>query len=125
MFENLDVMRMAQAMAVHAGKRQTIVAQNIANSDTPGFRARDLPSFASVYETDSGELRTTRPGHVQSTRAEFLPMEDYAGREDPNGNTVSLEHQILKAGEVRHQHDLSLAIFKSSLDILRLSIGRR
>ena len=40
-----DILRIASAMASHASARQSVVANNIANADTPGFKARDTQPF--------------------------------------------------------------------------------
>ena len=53
MFQNLDVFRTAMAMARHAGQAQALSAQNIANADTPGYRARDLPDFQQTLRSAS------------------------------------------------------------------------
>ena len=45
MFEKLELTRMAQALAAHAGARMAVIAQNVANADTPGYKAKDLPDF--------------------------------------------------------------------------------
>ena len=50
MFEKLEIFRMAHAMSVHAGARQSVVAQNIANADTPGYAARDVRPFKEILE---------------------------------------------------------------------------
>lgn len=57
---------MARAMTDHAAQRQKIVARNIANADTPGFKAKDLKSFADSYRGMGSPigLRSTRPEHV-------------------------------------------------------------
>ena len=126
MFDSLEIMRMAQSMAVHASTRQSVIAANVANADTPGYRSRDISSFANTYLDQGLELRATRDRHHMPSPAERpVPMEEAAGRESPNGNSVSLEAEILKAGEVRHQHEMALSIYRTSLDILRMSIGRR
>ena len=46
MFQSLDILRMAQAYATHAATRQQAIAQNVANADTPGYRARDAIPFS-------------------------------------------------------------------------------
>ena len=129
MFDKLEIMRMAQGMAMHAATRQSLVAENIANADTPGFRARDVAAFSDIYQAPHGgaEMRSTRSAHFQSNPAmpDTHHIFDAPGAETPNGNTVSLETEMVRATEVRHQHDMALAIYKSSLDVLRASIGRR
>lgn len=129
MFDTIEIMRIAQSMAKHASARQTLVAENIANADTPGYRARDLPSFTESYRAQANptELRATRDGHVAGLDqgpGGFRAI--VAGAEpSPNGNTVSLESEMVKSADVRHQHDMALAVYKTSLDIMRSALGRR
>ncbi|MCA0870509.1 FlgB family protein [Seohaeicola saemankumensis] len=128
MFTDLNVFQVAHAMAAHAGHRQALVSRNIANADTPGYTVRDIEPFASAFETDSGSLaaKGSRLGHFgQSSSfgglwAEITPDTPA----DPNGNSVSVEEEMFKAVEVKRQHDRALAIYRSSLNILRTSLGR-
>ncbi len=126
MFEKLDVVRMAQALAAHAGARQEAIARNVANADTPGYRALDLPDFAATYQASvPGAMRATRPGHLGAQDQVAAPTLRAAGGSGaPNGNTVSLEGEMVKAVEVRQQHDMALAIYRSATTILRTSLGR-
>ncbi|MEZ5910875.1 MAG: FlgB family protein [Paracoccaceae bacterium] len=126
MFEQIDVIRMAQAMAAHAGQRQVAVSRNIANADTPGYKAVDTADFAAVYRDGEGlSLRQTRSGHRGASRAEDrAAFAEVSGNASPNGNTVSLETEMLRAADIRQQHDMALAIYRSSADILRASLGK-
>ncbi|MFT5005586.1 MAG: flagellar basal-body rod protein FlgB [Paracoccaceae bacterium] len=128
MFTNLNVFRMAEAMAVHAGQRQAVIAQNVANADTPGYQAQDLTPFADSYQNQNsgGFMRATRANHLNAGSSGGNEM---AGVKmnlatDPNDNSVSIEQEMLKAVDVKRQHDRAIAIYKSSLSILRASIGR-
>jgi flagellar basal-body rod protein FlgB len=127
MFEKLEITRMAQALAAHAGARQGAVAQNIAQADTPGYRAVDVPDFAAAYRDANGgiTLRATRPGHIGAEGAapEFVPR-TVRGAASPDGNTVSVETEMVKAVEVRQDHEMALAIYRSVSDVLRTSLGR-
>lgn len=129
MFDKLAIMRIAQAMMTHAATRQSVIAQNIANADTPRFRAQDIGSFADTFSlSNRPALRTTRQGHVGAdlgSRPLSIFRSKDAGTMSPNGNSVSLENEMLKSIEVRHQHETAIAIYKSSLNILRTSISGR
>jgi len=46
MHAQLSIFKTAYAMATHAGRRQALLAENVANADTPGYRPRDLATFA-------------------------------------------------------------------------------
>ncbi|MDT8857992.1 FlgB family protein [Paracoccaceae bacterium Fryx2] len=125
MFEKLEMVRMAQAMAAHAGARQEAIARNVANADTPGYKAVDLPAFAKAYAPPGGSMRATRPAHLTaSDRTMDLTPRVQGGAASPNGNSVSLEGEMVKAVEVRQQHDMALAIYRSTSKILRTSLGR-
>jgi len=127
MFEELEITRMAQALASHAGTRMGIVAGNIANADTPGYKARDLPDFARTYlETKLGEgQRATRPGHINSHARNLRQKpEIQPGPASIDGNTVSLEGEMVRAADIRQQHDLALSVYHASSNILRLALGR-
>ena len=125
MFEKLELTRMAQTMASQAGARMGVIARNVANADTPGFKAMDLPTFAETYQAAGGGMRTTRAGHANA--ADTL-MEPLARRDKstgaPNGNSVSLEQEMVKAAGVRQDHEMALAIYRNTSDIIRASLGR-
>jgi flagellar basal-body rod protein FlgB len=129
MFENLDIFKMASGLASHAVSRQEIVAKNIANGDTPAYRAKDIASFAETYEGGAfgTGMRATRAGHALNTQETFqaYTLVDAPDASSPNGNTVSLETEMMKATQVRQQHETALAVYKSSMNILRSSIGRK
>ncbi|WP_434289806.1 FlgB family protein [Celeribacter sp. SCSIO 80788] len=129
MFENLDIFKMASGLASHAVSRQEIVAKNIANADTPAYRAKDIASFAETYEGgDFGTgMRATRAAHLLNSQetSQGYTLVDTPDASSPNGNTVSLETEMMKATQVRQQHETALAVYKSSMNILRSSIGRK
>lgn len=127
MLESLSITRMAEALADHAASRLDLIARNVAQADTPGYKAMDLPDFAKVYEdsTDHG-MRATRPGHFNTPETAFQPVvQPSKGEASPNGNTVSVEQEMVKSAEVRQDHDMALAVYRSAQDILRISLGRK
>ncbi len=127
MFEAPEVMRMAQDLARYSGQRQSIVARNIANADTPGFRARDLDSFKDTMMRADPTLaaKATRAAHIQADQSiQRWATIDVGGRASPNGNTVSLEEEMVRATRAQSSHTLALTVYKSSLDIMRTAMGR-
>lgn len=129
MFDKLEIFRMSQGLAQHAAARQSTIAQNVANADTPGYRARDVVSFAETYQTrDVSPMRASRIKHVLSSNTASAVQASPVLREgatSPNGNSVSLELEMMAAAEAKRDHDLALAIYKSSMNIMRASVGRR
>ncbi len=129
MFENLKIFSMASALAQHGATRQSVVAENIANADTPGYRARDVASFAESYDpAPATGLNATRPGHRFAGEAPYAaaPREVYRpGAESPNGNNVSIENEIFSAAEASGDHQKALAIYRSALTVLRTAASGR
>jgi flagellar basal-body rod protein FlgB len=125
MFEKLELTRMAQSLAAHSGARMAVIAENVANADTPGYKARDMPAFAAVFQEAGGGMRATRPGHLAVASPDAMPRPDVVrGHEAPNGNSVSLEAEMVKSVEARQSHEMALAIYRATSDVIRASLGR-
>ena len=116
MFDSLEILRMSQALASHAGIRQQAIAQNLANADTPGYRARDTVSFQDFFAAG-------RNGRSVDPR-EALRIDPDPVTRAPDGNTVSLENEMMRAAAARQQHETALGIYSMARDMLRASIGR-
>lgn len=124
MMQSLDILRMAQAYAAHAGLRQQAIAQNVANADTPGYRAREAVGFSEFLTATSAP--GTRAGGTQAPppRPRDLIRPDTDAPTAPNGNSVSLEREMMRAAEARQQHEMALGIYSTVRDILRATISR-
>lgn len=127
MLKGTEVVQMAQDLARHASARQAEIARNVANADTPGYRARDLAPFDEVYSASApAPMRTSREGHINAPDSLAMDARVFEARSEasPNGNSVSLEAEIVKTAEVRQSHGLALAVYQSSLDLMRAAVGR-
>ncbi|NIZ11886.1 FlgB family protein [Phaeobacter sp. HF9A] len=126
MFERLNVFNIAYSMATHAGKRQALISENMANADTPGYHAKDIKPFKEVFAAGAtqGDMVATRGSHLNSGDGLNWAITTDDSALDPNDNSVSIEEQILKGVEAKRQHDRALAIYRSSMNILRASLGR-
>jgi len=128
---DIGIMKLAGALASHSYQRQGVIAENVANSDTPGYRAKDLQSFSDLHAAKSsgpGHMKATREGHLGFTAGNMgYEAEEISafGAESPNGNTVSLEDQMTRSAEVQHTHEMALGVYSKSLSIIRLGLGRR
>lgn len=128
MFERIDTLRMADALIAHGSKRQKLIATNVANADTPEYRAKDLASFARSYDdVGSSDMRTTDARHISGSNWGMgaSRMIDANGEPSPNGNTVSIEDEVFRLADAKREFDLALTVTKSSLGLIRTSIGRR
>ncbi|MCQ4161967.1 flagellar basal body protein [Roseomonas sp. GC11] len=107
-------------------QRQKVLAQNIANANTPGYQPRDLAPFASALERagTAAALARTDPRHI-AARDEPRGQRDRAAAERaPDGNAVSLEQQALKVAETDQAHALALNLYKSWAGLFRSALGR-
>jgi flagellar basal-body rod protein FlgB len=126
MFETLDLTQMARSLAAYSGARLGVIAQNVANADTPGYKARDLPDFAQTYAAETGQaMRATRAGHLGRDGSE-MPQNTIlsGGSASPNGNSVSLELEMVKSVEARQGHEMALAIYRATSEVIRASLGK-
>ena len=126
MFNDLTMLKASMQMAQHAGRRQAITAANLANADTPGYRAQRIAPFRDVVSLDTAQAaRQTRPGH-QAASLTAPGAEPYFARTEasPNGNTVSLEEEMLSAVEIQREHSRALMIYKHSIGLIRSSLGK-
>ena len=124
MLENLTLLNLASEAARHAAARHRVIAENVANADTPGYRARDVKDFSSIVK-ESFTARATRPGHAGfGDHTGAAQTFELALPPTPNGNTVNIEDQALRAVQTQGQHALALAVYAKAVDILRLGLGR-
>lgn len=124
MLENLTLIDLASNVARHATTRHQVIAENVANADTPGYRARDIRDFQTTVK-EVFMSRATRPGHAGAGRDDHAPRAyELPLPPAPNGNSVNLEDQAVRAVEAQSQHALALAVYAKAVDILRLGLGR-
>jgi len=105
-------------MAKHSVERQAKIAENIANANTPGYKAQDLEPFSEAYKRSqmSGEIT----GKKNDFRAESITTQ---GVGSPNGNTVSLEDQMWRSSSASRDHQTAITIYTKSLAMLRASLS--
>lgn len=130
MFRSLELSHMAQAMATHAAKRQSVIAQNVAHADTPGYRAQDIRPFSEVYgrTADRLTLRMTHAGHLPGRAAPgfaagLTAVDRSAASGNMNGNSVSLEHEMVEAATTRLGYETALGVYSSLRAITRAARG--
>ena len=121
MLNNIDILKMASAMARHAADRHQVLSQNIANADTNGYKAKDLEPFSEAYARMSARGDATGANAAPTWRTQTV---NAPGVASPNGNTVSLEDQMMRSVEAQQQHEAATVIYKKTLGMLRMSLSR-
>ncbi|CAA7624484.1 Flagellar basal body protein [Candidatus Terasakiella magnetica] len=133
MLEDLGIFKMAKAQMDWVAQRQEVLAQNIANANTPKYLPKDLKpvSFKDVL---SGS--TTQPVKAFTTDARHIapemgpdPFKAVTQRKTyestPDGNAVILEEQMAKMGEANSSYNASAALFQKYQKMLRTALGNR
>ena len=104
--------------------RQSAVAGNVANVNTPGYGTVDVEPFEKVLDKSGVTMAATQAGHLTSraTEAGFAVREEERDASLlPSENSVVLENELLKAGDIRRQFELNTAIVKAFHRMLMMS----
>jgi flagellar basal-body rod protein FlgB len=124
MFGDLKLLNMASALARHAANRHQVLASNIANADTAGYKAKDIEPFAEAFlRSQSSHVRLATSTAGSNGDSWRIVYSDASGA-SPNGNSVSLEDQMIRTAEAQQSHAAATAIYKKSIEILRMTLGR-
>lgn len=113
---DLSILRVAGALGRHAAERHSLIARNVANADTPGYRAVDLEPFAESLR------RAAIAGGKNSSPRELAIASP--GAASPNGNTVSLEDQLFRSGAAVRASEIATTVFSKTIAMLRAAAAR-
>ncbi|WP_188054521.1 MULTISPECIES: flagellar basal body protein [unclassified Sphingosinithalassobacter] len=126
-----------KASMQHMSQRQQVLAQNIANSETPGYRGRELeaPDFSSLVQGAGGTPRVAAPrvmltdamqglGAVQPAGANGVIFDTDIAETKPDGNNVTLEDQLLRMGELQADFTAMAGLYRKQMDLMRKALGR-
>lgn len=127
-------MRALNAKMAYLDKRQGLIAQNIANADTPDYRSKDLTKvdFGSVLKglakSNHVQLETTNPGHMPSPD-QLRKGKDVKDRLTyevaPDGNAVIMEEQMVKASQTRMDYNMVTNLLSKQTSMYRQALGRQ
>jgi flagellar basal-body rod protein FlgB len=120
---------MLRARLDQLSERQRLIAENIANASTPGYRPRDVDTagferiLASASSGGGMTLVRTNPGHMApgggSARTQIVTRDDSETTID--GNAVVLEEQMARAAETRMQFETGIALYQKGLELVRMA----
>jgi flagellar basal-body rod protein FlgB len=116
---------LASQQARWLSARQVTVAGNIANANTPGYTAVDVPPFEAVINDTNLSMTATNMLHIGADpiAPNAVPVKESSAWEvSHSGNSVSLEQELLKSGEVTSVASLNRAIVKAFNQMLMASL---
>ncbi|UDF02716.1 flagellar basal body rod protein FlgB [Asticcacaulis sp. AND118] len=128
--ENIGLLGALKDKMTWLGQRQKLVAQNVANATTPGFKPRDLKrmDFEAVMKGQQEQtglgMRLTEAGHMSAEgTGTFAPKSMIAPDSETtmDGNSVVLEEQMLKMAESRMQYEAALGFYQKTMGLIRMA----
>ena len=131
---DIPILSMLRMRLEWSQARQKVLAENVANSDTPSYRARDLtplkfeaPAEGSPATVSTVALARTEEGHLTGFGATASPFRtqtkgDYETR--PTGNAVNLEDQMMKVAANNMDYQAATAVYTRSLRLIKTALGK-
>ena len=111
---DLYVMRVASENAQWLSEKQSLIAGNIANANTPGYRARDLTPFAVSRTPTAMAMAVTNKAHMTTgggvAGSDVRAAEQKSWEETLSGNSVNIEQQLIGLGDVGRSYQLNLNV---------------
>jgi flagellar basal-body rod protein FlgB len=123
----------------YLSEREQVIAQNVANADTPGYVGRDLKPFSFQSRLNqqtkaAGTLAMVQPSQTQAAHLPGKAMKSVAGglaaakgakttdsETTLDGNSVVLEDQMIKMNETRMEYEAAIGFYQKSLSMLRMA----
>lgn len=126
-----DLIGMLKTRMGYDAERQKVLAQNIANIDTPGYRARDLKplDFGNELAAQSAHvpLTVTNSMHINGSKPSAGAFRTEVSRHtferNPTGNTVVLEEQMMKISQNATDYQMATGLYKKVHNLFRQALG--
>ena len=128
---DLPILKALGAKMDYLAQRQALIAQNIANADTPGYRPRDLApaDFGTMLKAaDTVRMARTHAGHMMPG----MPSKDTGQAVEappweaaPAGNAVVMEQQLVAASETLMDYTLATSLYQKQVGLLKTAVRDR
>ena len=111
--------------------RQSVLAENVANADTPNYVARDVKPMdfdsmvAGTGPNGARGLSTTNVRHIDvHARRGAAEQEDAVGEGGtPTGNVVSIEQEMIKLSDTQIQYQTATNLYQKAVNMFRTALG--
>ncbi|AHA27638.1 flagellar basal body rod protein FlgB [Candidatus Liberibacter americanus] len=130
MVQTITFFEVASQHAKWLSERQKVVAENIANANTPGYRSKDVDSFDRVLNSNT-EMARTNALHFKEDNSRSLysktriiqsPLDQSIGIQ-VSGNTVGLTNELYKSGQIKYLYSLN-NILVGKLNSMMMSVSK-
>lgn len=121
----IALFKLADQRLAWADRRQQVLAQNIANADTPGWRSRDLRPFADLLAGRTLALAGVPGVPAQLPTPPTIPLESVQtdAVAAPDGNSVQLDSQLSKVADTETTQALVTSLYTKYLGMFRTALG--
>jgi flagellar basal-body rod protein FlgB len=112
--------------------RQKLLAENVANADSPGYKPRDLKPFDIMLaaqradHTGSAGPARTDPAHISGSGSGSLGSRRAGLFETtPSGNSVNLEDEMMRMAQNNADYQMATTLYSKSMSYLKMALGKR
>lgn len=130
-YGSLPLMKMMQNHMRYSGQRQAVIAQNIANADTPDYRAQDVkaPDFGAMAAAGGKlPLARTDPAHMTGGNAGGGAFRTFARAHTfettPTGNNVAIDEEVQRMSLNQSDYQRTAALYRKTIDLFKTAVGR-
>jgi flagellar basal-body rod protein FlgB len=121
---HVDLFALAEKRLAWVEQRQSLLAQNIANADTPGWRTRDLKPFDALLSGAVLAPVRTSPLHLVAAEGGAVTATAQISERAPDGNAVELDKELAKVADTESAHELVTELYMKYQGMIRTALGR-
>ncbi len=125
---DIPLFSMLRGRLGYLSERQKLIAQNVANADTPGYQPSDLKAFSfQAHVQAAGAIQpmaVTQPGHMQAKGHATPGIKAIKTKDSEttlDGNSVVLEEEMMKMSDARMSYEAAVGFYQKSLNLLRMA----
>lgn len=105
--------------------RHGVIISNIANADTPNFKARDI-NFEQILNDEIIEMKTTNPFHIKNESYSLLnKVDEGAGQQWVDRNNVELDMEVAKMTENALLFQAALRMLSTKIKMFKNALRRQ
>ena len=131
---DVPIFSMLRTRLQYAQERQRVLSENVANADTPNYRARDLkapkfpdPTQQAPTSVSTVSLSRTENGHIAQLGGTSTFSAERANNYEvrPTGAAVNLEDEMIKVADNQMDYQAASALYSRSLGLIKTALGKR
>lgn len=128
MYDKLNLIELAKGRMDWVARRQEVLAENIANANTPGYVPSDVKPFKAELRSQLLPVQpmVTQPNHIateiRDPRVVVATKKTFES--SPDGNAVVLDEQMEKLGQAKTAYDVAASLFQKQFKFIKTALGK-